>query len=364
MKQRTRALLIVTTTLLVLSVFAVVSLHYESRPDAEDCEQLVADLTPHLATFERFLQDFQRANGIPGMAAGIVHDGRLICARGFGFADLDRQIPATPETPFHLDALTRPFSATLVLHLMEQGRIQLDDPLANYGVASGTGGDCTVRQLLADIWQRPAPNGADRAQDRFATLGAVLRQATGKPFRDLLLERIIFPIGLEDSSPGNQRDGDAGVLSRLARPYRVGDLRQPLAGSYGEYFGTDSGLVSSVRDLARFDIALTQGSLLDSDSRELAFTPTSAPTPDPAGQPSFSGLGWFVQDVAGERLIWHHGQGACSSSLILKIPARRLTFIVLANTRHLTHTATLERGDITRSPVAMAFLENFVRVPG
>jgi len=110
-----------------------------------------------------------------------------------------------------------------------------------------------------------------------------------------------------------------------------------------------------VRDLARFDAALDDAVLLRSESLSVAWTPANF-----TGTPLPTGLGWFVQNYQGERLVWHfsHIPGAYSG-LILKMPSRRLTLIMLANSDGLSAGASLEQGDVTASPFVKIFLRLF-----
>ena len=114
--------------------------------------------------------------------------------------------------------------------------------------------------------------------------------------------------------------------------------------------GAAGGVVSTVRDLAAFDMALDAGGLLELSVREEMWTPAGTAIP--------YGLGWFVTDVAGERVVWHTGlwEGAYSA-LYLKIPARRYTLILLANSDGLRWESRLNEAVLERSPFARAFLD-------
>jgi CubicO group peptidase (beta-lactamase class C family) len=119
-----------------------------------------------------------------------------------------------------------------------------------------------------------------------------------------------------------------------------------------------TGLVSSVRDLAKFDLALKQGMLLYPETLGAAW---STPA-DAAGDPLPHGLGWFVQHYNGEKVVWQFGVGDnTSSSLMITLPSRGLTFIVMANSDRLVRPFPLEAGDVSVSPFAKLFLTLFVR---
>jgi CubicO group peptidase (beta-lactamase class C family) len=108
-----------------------------------------------------------------------------------------------------------------------------------------------------------------------------------------------------------------------------------------------------VRDLAKFDRSLDAFELIAEETLEAAWTPAG----ERGGVTSPMGLGWFVQTYKGERLVWHFGYIQNGySSLILKVPARKLTFILLANGDGLSAPFQLQSGDVTRSLFATLFL--------
>ena len=114
------------------------------------------------------------------------------------------------------------------------------------------------------------------------------------------------------------------------------------------------GLIASVYDLAKYDKGLDV--LLLPETLAASFTngvANNAPLP--------TGLGWFVQMYEGERIVWHYGLAPDAySSLILKVPARRLTLIMLANSDGLSGPFSLEKGDVTSSLFAKTFLRLFL----
>jgi Beta-lactamase len=113
--------------------------------------------------------------------------------------------------------------------------------------------------------------------------------------------------------------------------------------------------VSTVRDLARFDNALNDAVLLRPESLATAWSPANF-----GGAPLPTGLGWFVQTYQGERIIWHFSHiPDAYSALMLKMPARQLTLIMLANSDGLSTGANLEQGDVTVSPFVKIFLRLF-----
>jgi hypothetical protein len=114
--------------------------------------------------------------------------------------------------------------------------------------------------------------------------------------------------------------------------------------------------MASVLDMAKYDIAVDRHRFLTKETQQLAFTPFTSTK----GEALPYGLGWFTQDYKGTRLIWHYGYWTGNSSLILKVPERNLTFIIMANTDNLSRPTDLGAGDVLSSPVGLAFLETFV----
>jgi CubicO group peptidase (beta-lactamase class C family) len=146
------------------------------------------------------------------------------------------------------------------------------------------------------------------------------------------------------------------VQKTLAHPYGLDDKFNPVRIKYPVYFGTAAGLISSVLDMAKYDIAVDRHRFLTKETQQLAFTPFTST----GGEALPYGLGWFTQDYKGTRLIWHYGYWTGNSSLILKVPERNLTFIAMANTDNLSRPTDLGSGDVLSSPVGMAFLQTFI----
>jgi hypothetical protein len=116
-----------------------------------------------------------------------------------------------------------------------------------------------------------------------------------------------------------------------------------------------TGAITTVRDLQRFDKALRDFLLLNRDSITTAWTQTTGPT---SALPT--GLGWFVQNVNGEPMVWQFDLTRdAASSMVMKLPSRDVTFIVLANSDGLTAPFGLAGGDATVSPFVKLFLRFF-----
>jgi CubicO group peptidase (beta-lactamase class C family) len=144
------------------------------------------------------------------------------------------------------------------------------------------------------------------------------------------------------------------ILDSLAVPYTVDKKGHPTRTELApEGINAATGLVSTVRDLAQFDVALDDDTLL----REATVASAWQAAPGPGGAPQPTGLGWFVQSYRGVTLVWQYGLVANAySAMVLKIPSRRVTMILLANSDGLVNSFQLEAGDVTRSPFASVLL--------
>ena len=323
------------------------------------------------ALFERYLEALRQQSGIPGLSAAIVIDGQIQWERGFGHRSLDGAAPATPDTPYPVGGLTQITSAVVLGLCSERGRLNIDDPLLQW-VPDFPAPDATIRTVLAQAAGSPASASFQYDPARYAPLTAVAEQCSDEPFRVVVADEILDRLGMSRSVPGADLadplagarelfDADAlsryeAVLADMAVPYRVDrNLRASASDAQARGLDASTGLISTVRDLARLDAALDEGVLLLPDTLSVAWTPARF-----GGEPLPTGLGWFVQPYQGQELVWQFSRDPDRhSAIILKIPARRLTLILLANSDGLDTGANLEQGDVTTSPFVKLFLRLF-----
>lgn len=320
--------------------------------------------TPGLEGFPADLDALRVQLRIPGMAAAIVEDGQIIWATGFGQAIVESGIEATSSTPFHLASLTKPFAATILMQLVEEGSVDLDDPVSDYGVTITSSGVISVRHLLTHTSEGIPGSGYSYNGSRFGNLGQVIQSASGRSFGDLLVERILEPLGLQKTAP-NPRQPEAFSLTGLDRDqfllemaagYEVnGSVVRPR--EHPSYFGAAAGLVASAEDMAAFSMAIDEGQFLSSETWDQVFTPAASNS----GEALPYGLGWFIQEYQGVKLQWHYGYWTTNSSLIVRAPELGLTFVVLANTQTLSSPYGLGAdNNVMRSAVARLFVEEYV----
>jgi CubicO group peptidase (beta-lactamase class C family) len=347
-----------------------------------------------LTTLEQELETLRAHLRVPGMSAVIADGERIIWARGFGMADRERSTAAAPETIYHLASLTKPYGSTVVLQLVDEGHLSLDDAVSRFGITMKRSAPVKVWHLLSHTSGEP-PGAAYRYDgNAFGELTRVVERITRQPFAKVLADRIIRPLGLVHTGPNpgdprgfwslaaslslsreeiergravfaasglNREAIETGLAQGYARAWGrwiwptglVGPMR-PMP--HGFTLSTTSGLVASAPDVARFSIALDDGRLLNEATRAQAWQPRLAAD----GRPLPYAFGWFVQKIRERTIVWHYGHGLESSSLIVKIPDRRMTFVILANSDGLSRWRGLgDKADVTASPAATLFLNWF-----
>jgi CubicO group peptidase (beta-lactamase class C family) len=335
--------------------------------DASGSRQSAID--EQTALFGRYLDALRRQLAIPGLSAVIVQDGRVVWERGLGLQDVENRLAAAADTPYRIASLTKTFTSVLLLQCVERGTLDLDEPIQRYTTAIPEPA-ATVRHVFTHV-SAGGPGATFRYDgDRYAALTAVVDTCWGEPFRLVLAREILDRLGMQDSVPGQDLEdagpGVAGLfdpralaryqrtLSRIAQPYATDSKGRTTKSPFPPRgINAAAGLVSTARDLAIYDRALTEHVLLRAETQELAWTPARTTL----GQPIPYGLGWFVQAIEGERVVWHYGLwGGAFSSLLVKVPSRRITLILLANSDGLSAAFPLAVGDVRVSPFAAAFL--------
>ena len=369
--------LILTVTLLEQSLFVRTTGAYAT-------DRMEQPSAAQIARFETQLEGLREELKIPAYSAAIVKDQKVIWAKGFGFADVENKIPATEHTAYHLASLTKTFASTILMQLVQEGKIKLDDPVSKYGITLESNGVIRVRHLLSHTSEGNAGEQYRYNGNRFAELDKVIEKATGKSFAELLIANILDPLGMDDTAPNvpttvstkspnaaGQAAGSevkAAVITEkqqqrfdrvskiLAQPYALDREFKITKISYPQSFSTAAGLISTVLDMAKYDIAIDQNKFLTKETQQLAFTPAVSTT----GKSLPYGLGWFTQDYKGTKMLWHYGYWTGNSSFILKVPEQNITFIIMANSDNLSRPTDLGAGNALSSAVSMAFLKTFI----
>jgi CubicO group peptidase (beta-lactamase class C family) len=323
--------------------------------------------------FGAYLDSLRDQAGIPGLAAAIVDTNDIVWERAYGRQDIAKSLATRTDTPFNADGLTQTITAALVLRCVEERRLSLDDTVGSYGISTPEP-DTSIRQLLTHT-SGPSDNPTFSLRpERLAPLWPIVRACAVDSYREKFAT-LLHRLAMFDSVPGPNivsisRPAEGvphptdverynALLQRRATPYSV-SRRRAAQSSYPDSASVltpAAGLVTTVRDLAKFDLALKQGILLDESTLDLAWS-----TPSANGEPLPHGIGWFVQNYNGEKVVWQFGMAEdASSSLMIMLPERGLTMILMANSDGLVKLYSPANGDVTLSPFARLFLNLFVR---
>ena len=293
----------------------------------------------------------------------------MILQRGFGFANLEKKIPVTAQTTFRVASVTKTFTSTLVMEMVEKGKLNLDDPTTKYGVDLGDG-RITIRQLLTHTSEGIPGTHYQYNGYRYGLLGPVLEKASGMSFYRLLTENILIPLKMNSSAPGisldqfyQYRQSNPQIIpffdtafNQLARPYDVDNKGNVVPTEYLDEFGAFGGLVTNVGDLLKYSTAIDANKFISAATQKQVFTPNKTNN----GAITPYGLGWFVQQYNGVDFYWHYGQTKAESALFVKVPSLHLTLAVLCNTEKLSQPFQLGDGDLMMSPVGQLFYRCFI----
>ena len=351
---------------LVFSILTV-SLPVTGYAQTPAAAQVSADLRKGLQTIEEKVEKRRAELGIPGMSLVIVKDGEIIYMKGLGYKDFENKVPVTPDTQFAIGSATKAFTALSVLMSADEGKINLDDSPKKYlsyfkMYDPDTDKNMTVRDLmnhssglnrtdLAMITGRltrqeliqVAGEAKPMAKLRekwfyqnimFAAAGETVAQAQKMPWEKFVPERIFKPLGMtnstmsmvemqkvKDYSFGYEYNFDTKETRRL--PFREIDQVAP-AGSIN----------SSARDMAKWITFVMNGGTVGGKRlvSEKGFDEWTKKqmniTPD--GKIAY-GLGWFLRQWNGLKVIEHGGNIDGFNALVAMIPEKKLGFVMLTN---------------------------------
>ncbi len=330
-------------------------------PDVSDLETRIGEAV------ERSMQ----RTGVPGVALGLLHEGREWSA-GFGITHAEHPLAVDAETLFQIASLTKPFTATVLLRLVEQGRLGLEDPVADLlpGLRLAVpewSRRLRVEHLLTHVGgfegdrffvRAPEPPTLEALVEAlpearclaepgalwsynnagFSVAGRLLEVLTAQPYPEALRELVLAPLGLDKSL----FSADEAVFHRVALPHLATPRGPVMIRGAGwqpgwELLPSDlpaGGLASCVTDLlrwARFHL----GDGRAADGTRLLEAETLArmrhQTHPAGGNDDAVGLAWLLNDLGGERFFGHEGQTAGYRSSLLLHHGRGFALVVLTN---------------------------------
>jgi serine beta-lactamase-like protein LACTB, mitochondrial len=319
--------------------------------------QQAASQADKLKRIEQAIQEEMQKNGVPGVAVAIAQQGRIIYARGFGYADVENKVPFTAQTVSRIGSISKTFTALAVMQLVEQGKIKLDDEVQVYVPSfPKKSAPITIRQLLChqggirhykdnEMLSARHYNTVEEALAIFKDdpliaepgtkysyttygynlLSRVVEAASGLSFGDYLQQRIFNPLGLKQT----YLDDPPRLIPNRARNYtrrQTEGLVNAAAVDQSNKWG-GGGLLSTVEDLLRYAASYDAQQLLKAETIAQMFT--AQKTSD--GKPTNYGLGWATALEEGRRRIEHTGGSIGATSALSKYPEQQTTIAVLVN---------------------------------
>ena len=342
------------TQAIVLGVAFIAALAHAQHPSPRDMppDGQVSDAV------DDYIKKAMSRQHIPGLSLVVVRDGKVVKAKGYGLASLELGVPASPETVYELASATKPFVATAIMLLVQDGKIGLEDKVSKYlDETPEAWKSVTIRHLLSHTsgikdyssdLRRAFPY--DTSPEKFAQevmreslnfapgkkwaysntgyvlLSMVVLKASGKSYDAFLQERVFKPLGMK----ATRRDSPDEVVPNRAAGYLWvggGGLRNADFLKYLMMNQGDGGILSTAPDLAKFDAALSTDRLLSAANRDVLWTPVKLND----GKTHGYGLGWFLGEVNGHKHVYHPGGSPGANTMISRYPDDRLTVIFLTN---------------------------------
>ncbi|KUJ60437.1 serine hydrolase [Flavobacteriaceae bacterium CRH] len=313
---------------------------------------------------EQLLSKYNEYGQFNGSAL-IAEHGKIIVQKGFGFANMEWNIPNEPNTKFRLGSISKQFTALLIVKLAEEGKIKLDVPITTYlpNYPKATGDKITIHNLLThtsgipnytsfpnffkDVSRNPyTPEEFVKTFENlpldftpgekysysnsgYFLLGYIIEKISGKSYEQFLQETILTPLKMSDTGFDHSdvilKNRAAGYEKRGKKITNASYIDMSLPYAAGS-------LYSTVQDLYLWDQALYTTKLLSATSMELLFKPYIT-----TGGNDFYGYGWSIEEVANGnkdklKIIQHGGGINGFNTIISRIPADKNLVVLLNNT--------------------------------
>ena len=318
---------------------------------------LVLPVTAAADAVDDYVRSVMDETKIPGVSIVVLRNGKVMKSEGYGFANLEHEVPATPETIYQSGSVGKQFTAAGILLLAEDGKLELDDRLAMHfpgGPASWH--RITVRHLLThtsglkDYGTEEIDFRKDYTEDEYLEiikripiefepgtqwsysntgyllLGILTSRLAGKHWSEFLAERLFEPLGMTTTRVISERD----IVMHRAAGYELDEndeVRNQEWVAPSANRCADGALYFSVEDLAAWDAALNAREFLEPESFRAWWTPVSL-----ANGTTFPyGFGWGIAEQRGHPVIEHGGSWQGFRAAIARYAEQGLTVAVLAN---------------------------------
>jgi CubicO group peptidase (beta-lactamase class C family) len=338
-----------------------------TKPGSETPAANGASAGTDFAEIESFVQGEMAAQRVPGLALGIVEDGRVAYVRGFGKAD-DSGRAVTPQTPFIIGSVAKSFTALAIMQLVEANKIDLDAPVQRYlpwfrvadeeasakitvrhllnhtsGISTKTGrsyqgnGDTSdtaleqaVRKLKSAELSAPVGSKHQYSTINYSVLGLIVQTVTGQSYESYVQTKILDPLQMHNSFTSETAAQPAGLASGYN--YVFGRPRASHQ-AYNRGLVPAGYLIASAEDMTHYVLAQLDGGQYDGASvlsaggiGELHRPAVSTPK-----EGTSYGMGWFVGPLNKIPVVHHQGETFNFHSNVVLIPQSNDGVVVLMN---------------------------------
>ncbi|MFN0140489.1 MAG: serine hydrolase domain-containing protein [Pyrinomonadaceae bacterium] len=314
--------------------------------------------TVNADSIDDFIKNTIAKRKIPGLSLAVVRDGKVIRANGYGFANLELKVPATKDTVYEIGSISKQFAAEAVMLLVEEGKINLDDSIAKYLPANAPQiwQKITVRNLLNHTsglkdWTEVKEFSYRReyspeefidlvksfpltfqpndnwlySNTNLPLIGTIVERASGKPFEEFVIERILKPLNFPSFRFNQQEDV---VADRAAGYVLRNDVWKNGEPFRPRVIAPSGGVLASAVDLARWWEAVLQGRLVKPASLEQMLKPAKLND----GRSVSHGFSFFTNTFNGYKFIFHAGSTVGGfGSMVYYFPKDKLTVAVIGN---------------------------------
>ena len=324
----------------------------------------------------------------PGAAVLVIKDGKPLVQRCYGIIKTDSAQKIDTKTNFRLASVTKQFTALAIMLLVHDGKLHYEDHLTDiFPDFPAYGKTITIRNLLnhtsglidyEDLMAKPyggtLPDTVPQIKDAgvltllrqekstnfgpgrhwsysnsgYAVLAMIIEKASGKSYGDFLHDRIFAPLAMHHTIAYEQ--GKNEVPNRAYGHSKVGSTWTQTDQSPTSAVLGDGGIYSSLTDLAKWDHALENHSLLSAREMLDALTPVQVSDKSvlaPDNKPAEYGFGWFLDTYKNHKRMWHYGETVGFRTAIERFPDERLTVVVLCNRSDIAaHDAALEVAEL------------------
>ncbi|MEP7347990.1 MAG: serine hydrolase domain-containing protein [Gemmatimonadaceae bacterium] len=344
-------------TTLSLAVLAACSAAPEAKPVSRLAATTVTVPALNVDEVDSLIQRVVASKRLVGLSVGVMQDGKVVLAKGYGYRSLDPKLPVTATTMFGIGSVTKQFTCSAALLLEQEGKLSMSDPVAKYFPSATRANDITLLELgqhvsgYRDYYpldfvvrEMAKPEPTDTVIARYATrpldfepgsrwsysntnfliLGKAIEKASGQPVGVFLKERIFTPVGMTrtafDRVPNDSNTSLGYTSYALAEPSVAEPEAQGWIGAAGAIWSTPT-------DLLAWDLALIDGKVLSPAS----FAKLTTPRLLTDGRLTTYGCGLGVQKT-GDALIYSHGGGIAGIvTQNIVIPSTRSGIVTLAN---------------------------------